>query len=63
MLAEGRMSDAAEALDPSSAHGPADAIERLRALGLSESGVLGSTGVAQHQRRLRDGTLSLADVG
>ncbi len=59
MLAGGRMSDAAEALDPSGAHGPADAIEWLRALGLSESGVLGSTGVALHQRRLRDGTLSL----
>jgi hypothetical protein len=53
------MSDAAEALHSSGAHGPVDAIERLRALGLSESGVLGSTGVAHHQRRLRDGTVSL----
>ena len=57
------MSDAAEVLASSDVHGPADAIERLRALGLSESGVLGSTGVAQHQRRLRDGTVSLPDVG
>jgi hypothetical protein len=58
MLVEGRMSDAAEALDSSGALGPADAIERLRALGLSESSLLGSTGVAQHQRRLRDGAIS-----
>jgi hypothetical protein len=58
MLAEGRMSDAAEALDSSGAQGLAGAIKRLRALGLSESGVLGSTGVAQHQRRLRDGAIS-----
>ena len=53
------MSDATEALASSGIHGPADAIERLRALGLSESGVLGSTGVAQHQQRLRDGAVSL----
>jgi hypothetical protein len=52
------MSDAAEALDSSGAQGLVGAIERLRALGLSESCVLGSTGVAQHQRRLRDGAIS-----
>jgi hypothetical protein len=50
------MSDAAEALG---VHSPAGAIERLRALGLSEGSILGSTGVAQHQRRLRDGAVSL----
>lgn len=59
MLAAGYMSDATEALASSGIHGPADAIERLHALGLSESGVLGSTGVAQHQQRLRDGAVSL----
>ncbi len=59
MQVEGRMSDAAEVLDSSGAHGPAGAIERLRALGLSESSLLGSTGVAQHQRRLRDKAVSL----
>jgi hypothetical protein len=52
------MSDAAEALDSSGAHDPVDAIARLRALGLSESSLLGSNGVAQHQRRLRDGAVS-----
>jgi hypothetical protein len=59
MQVEGRMSDATEALASSGIHGPAGAIARLRALGLSESGVLGSTGVAQHQQRLRDGAVSL----
>jgi hypothetical protein len=58
MLAEGRMSDAAEALDSSGAHGHVRAIERLSALGLSESSLLGSTGLAQHRRRLRDGAVS-----
>src|SRR5690348_15076328 len=52
------MSDSAETLDASDVDGSADAIERLRALGLSESSLLGSTGVAQHQRRLRDGAVS-----
>jgi len=52
------MSDAAEAFAASNAHDPADAIERLRALGLSESGVLGATGVARHQQRLSDGAVS-----
>src|SRR5262249_8256174 len=56
------MSDAAQALDSSGAHGPADAIARLRALGLSEGSVLDSTGVAQHQRRLRDGAVSRQTV-
>jgi hypothetical protein len=58
MLVEGRMSDAMEALTSSGAYGPVDAIERLRALGLSESGVLGSTGVEQHRQRLHDGAIS-----
>jgi hypothetical protein len=53
------MSDAAEALDSSGAPAPGDAIARLRALGLSENSLLGSTGVAQHQQRLRDGAVSL----
>jgi hypothetical protein len=56
------MSDAAEALDSSGARDLADAIERLRALGFSESSILGSTGVAQHQRRLRDGAISSQTV-
>jgi len=51
------MSDAAEAITSSGAHRPVDAIERLCALGLSESGVLGSTGVEQHRQRLRDGAI------
>jgi hypothetical protein len=61
MRAEGRMSDAAEALASAGAHGPdgpVDAIERLRALGLSESGVLSSTGLARHRQRLHDGAIS-----
>jgi hypothetical protein len=58
MQVEGRMSDAAAVFAASNAYGPGDAIERLRALGLSESGVLGSTGVTRHRRRLRDGLVS-----
>lgn len=55
------MSDAAEAITASGAHrpdGPVDAIERLRALGLSESGLLGSTSLARHRQRLHDGAIS-----
>jgi hypothetical protein len=36
-----------------------DAVERLRALGLSERGALSSTGMAQHQRRRAEGTITL----
>jgi hypothetical protein len=35
-----------------------DAIDRLRALGLSEAGVLSSTGVAAHQRRREEGSIT-----
>jgi hypothetical protein len=59
MLAEGCMNDAVEVLASSDRDDPVDAIARLRALGLSGSSILGSTGVAQHQRRLRDGAVSL----
>jgi hypothetical protein len=58
MPVENRMSDTAEAHASSDVRGPTDAIERLRALGLSEDGVLGSTGIATHWRRMRDETIS-----
>lgn len=58
MPVEGRMSDTAEAHALSTVHGPIDAIERLRALGLSEDGVLGSTGIARHQQRRTEGIIA-----
>jgi hypothetical protein len=52
------MSDATDASAPIEAERAADAIARLRALGLSEDGVLGSTGVARHQQRRAEGTIT-----
>jgi hypothetical protein len=58
MLAEGRMSDVADTSHTTDTRDSTDAIERLRAMGLSASGVLGSTGVAVHQRRRAEGTIA-----
>jgi hypothetical protein len=58
MPVEKRMSDTAKVRASTDVEGPTDAIERLRALGLSENGVLGSTGIATHRQRMRDGTIS-----
>lgn len=52
------MSDAIDVPASTDVHGAVDAVERLRALGLSERGALSSTGVAQHQRQRAEGTIT-----
>jgi hypothetical protein len=52
------MSNATGAPASAKAMSAADAVARLRALGLSEDGVLGSTGVARHQQRRAEGTIT-----
>lgn len=52
------MSDATDVPAAADANGAMDALERLRALGMSEHGALGSIGVARHQQRRVDGTIT-----